>query len=737
MDLACSRVTTADEPPRTEPRQIESLEAAVMRHVTAVEASPLLNGKARPFLEEIAFRGLKLDFTDALARAAAANLLDESEQGASLHQLLVEHGVVAKRGGVTQFVPDGVADYLAACHVVRENPRGPRLWRPLRKFLRPLTTWPWPDSETQLYQVALWWRYAEAAMRKRLNVLLSGKYCDPNVHFVAELLHRRLVSADDLRVKTVEILHEHLAQPGREIDAWRATVSTLHMLEPVRTIDALERLGRLRTGSSLRRLDAVDELAKHDPARAEQVLRVLAETLSGKPHERLEVAQTIRQHDEELGDRALRGLADAPDMGDLQAQAAKLTGDTKLWAAKVGSGRNISDAARLRLLAALADADPALTIPAAEQFASTTNSESTPVEIAKAIRDVDADVALRIADDVAWPTGRKIAGPVRLAAVHLIGELVPSRRFSDLARLSREVEDEETQLKAALDIVEQGGPITALRDFAANSRKDRDRRIKAARGVAKVDRRIGGRLLVDIAKSYKSTDPGQLTLLSEAHALAPTAATAALEEIAQDTRKPAPFRIRTVELGIFDKTKTLELYQHIATTTSDKEAARTAARKVVGMNQDMGEQLMARLASKFAADHAFQLSLALEAGTRGKTVLRQQAMRAGPIDLRLKAVAALLDVDRKLGAEVVNKIVKTRRGGQIRIRAACLLPDKHALEALLYIVGDQDHDDVLTEAGEKAVELNKERGKQALRDLVAKRRLSPRARDKVRKILDR
>jgi hypothetical protein len=708
-----------------------------MRHVKVVEASPLVNGKARPFLEEVAFHGLKLDLTDAVAKAAAAHLLDEAEQGASLHQLLLEHGVVAKRGGVTRFVPDGVADYLAACHVVRKDPRGPRLWRPLRKFLRPLTTWPWPDSETQLYQVALWWHHAEAAVRKRLDVLLSRKHCDPNVHFVAELLHRRLVSADDLRMKTVEILHEHLVQPGREIDAWRATVGTLHQLEPKQTLDALERMGRLRTGSSWRRLDAVDELARHDPARAEQVLRVLAETLSGKPRERLEVALTIRHRDEELGDRALHVLADAPDMGDLQAEAAELTGDTELWAAKVGGGLDISDAARLRLLAALADADPALTIRAAEQFASTASSESTPVEIAKAIRDVDADVALRLADDVAWPKGRKIAGPVRLAAVLLIGELVPSRRFSDLARLSREVEDEETQFKAALAIVELGGPVTALRDFAANSRKSRDRRIKAARGVAKVDRRIGGRLLVDIAKGYKSTDPGQLTLLSEAHAFAPAAAAAALEEIARDTGRPAPFRIRTVELGIFDKTKTLELYQHIATTTSDKEAARTAARKVVGMNQDVGEQLMARLAGKFTADHAFQLSLALEAGARGKTVLHQQVLRAGPTEPRLKAAAALLDVDPKLGAQVINKIVKTRRGGQIRVRAACLLPDKHALEALLYIVGDQDHDDVLVAAGEKAVELNKERGKRALRDLVAKRRLSPRARDKVGKILGR
>lgn len=708
------------------------------RHVTAVAASPLVNGKARAFLEEVAFRCLERPFPAALARAAAAHRLDDSAD--SLHGLLADGGVVAEQEGTIRFVPHDVGNYLAASHVVRRHPRGPNVLHPHRKFLRPGTTWPWQHSETALFQVALWWPTAETAMRKRLNVLLSRKHRDPNVHFVVELLHRGLVTADDLRAKTVEILQEHLAEDGRESGSWRATAGALDLLAPEQTADALERLARQRsrTASSLRRFDAVDELTGRDPVRGERSLRLLAETLSGDRHERLEVAEMIRQRDTELGDLAFRCLAEARDMGDLQVEAAKLTGDRALWAELVGSGgRGISDAARLRLLPELADADRKAAVAAAERFAKTAAAETTPVSIAKAVRKLDPEAALRMADAVAWPVGREVAGPVRRAAVHLIGELVPARRFTDLDRLSRKAPDEETQFKAAADIVEQGGPITALRDFAANAKKSRDRRLQAARGVAKVDRTSGGRLLVDIAKSYQPADPALLTLLKEAHALAPARAGKALEDLARDGRTPASSRIRTVELGFFDKNKTIELYTHIANTARDKKDARTAARKVLGMNQDDGEQLMARLVNRFTADPAFRLSLALEAGTRGKTVLHQLGLHTGSIELRLEAATALLDIDRKLAAEVINKIVRTRRGGEIRIRAACLLPGKQALEALRHIVGDQDREDVLFAAGVRAMEIDKERGKHLLRNLAESRRVSPRTREKIRRVLGR
>ncbi|MFS8103849.1 hypothetical protein LFM09_42690 [Lentzea alba] len=728
-------MTTSDEPPGT--GEVASLEAAVRRHIAALEASPLVNGKARPLLEDVAHRCLDLPLPDALRQVARVHLLDEATQGASLHRLLMDSKVVDERG--SRLVPDGVRDYLAACHRVRQRPDGPTLLHPLRKFLRPENDWPWQDSGTELFQVALWWDKAESAMRKRLTVLLSPKHRDPNVHFVAELLHRGLISADDLRDRTVEILREHLAQEDREAGRWRATVCTLDLLAPEQTADALEELAqsRSRTASSLRRFDAVGELTDRDPVRGERALRLLAESLSGDRRERLEVARMIRLRDTDLGDRAFRCLANAQDMGDLRVEAAVLMGDLVLCAELTGGERAISDPARLRLLTWLADADEAAAVAAAERFADTATLETTLVVIAKAVRNLAPDVALRIADGAAWPVRRTISEPVRLVAVHLIGELVPARRFPEFERFYREAKDEATRLKAASHIVELGGPVITLADFAADPKASRERRLLAARRVAKVDRNRGGRLLVGIAKGYKPTDLEQLSVLREAHALAPSPAANALEDIARDGRRPVSFRLRTVELGIFDKTKALGLLEHIATTTREKEGARTAARKVLGMDQDAGEKLMARLANKFTSDPAFRLSLAREAGARGKTVLYQLGLHTSAIELRLEAGTALLDVDRKLAAEVFNKIVKTRRGGEIRIRAACELPDKQALEALHHIAGDQDHEDVLFAAGVRAMEINAQRGKQILRDLAESRRVSPRTREKIRKVLAR
>src|SRR5919198_489594 len=119
-------------------------------------------------------------------------------------------------------------------------------------------------------------------------------------------------------------------------------------------------------------------------------------------------------------------------------EAAQLTGDLTLWATLVGPERGVSDTARLTLLAELIDADPPLAVAAAERFVDTANDEATPVKIARAIQEPASEIALRIADGVAWPARRRITGPVRLAAVHLIGELVPTRLFPDLDRLSRD-----------------------------------------------------------------------------------------------------------------------------------------------------------------------------------------------------------------------------------------------------------------------------------------------------------
>ncbi|MEU7474537.1 hypothetical protein AB0A63_01050 [Lentzea sp. NPDC042327] len=724
-------MTTADE--------IETMKAAARRHVLAVQSSPLVNGKAGPFLEDLADRCLDDDFHDALKHTAAQHRLDGAADIAALHRLLTDNGVVAERNGVVRFVPDRMGDFLAACRAVHEDEGRLRFWLRQKAFLRPGGAWR-KNSGVAQYQVALWWDTAEAMLRKRLDALLSPKHADTHVHFVAELLHRRLVPADDLREKTVGVLHEQLADLRREAGAWRASVATLRELEPEQTADALERLARLRNRDtpSLRRFNAVEVLTEMDPVRGEQCLRLLAGTLTGGRTERLDVAGLIWRQEAALGLHAYRCLAADPDMGDRRLDAARLSGDTALWAGLIGREGTLSDAARLAHLGQLAEADEAEAVRTAERFADSASTETTPVAIARAVRPWDARVALRIAEGVAWPPRRKIAGPVRLEAVHLIGDLVPSRRFSDLARLSREAEDEETQLAAALSIVDQGGPATALHAFAANPKKSRERRLVGARRICEAEPKPGGLLLIDIAKTHRAVDRAGVELLLEALKFAAGPAAEALEKVARDTGRPAELRILAVESGAFDKAKSITLCELIATTTtSDRDLMLKAARKVVGMKKDAGEQLMARLAELFPSDISFQVSLLREAGGRGKGKLRQIGLFAQSADHRLDAAKALVGIDRKFAAEVIDKIVKKRRAGEVRIEAACLLPGEQRLKWLLHVVGDLDTDAVRFEAGRKAVEVDEERGKEALRRFAEDHRVSRRTREEIKAFLGR
>ncbi|MFD5826416.1 hypothetical protein [Lentzea sp. NPDC060358] len=732
-------MTTADEPPRTEHITHETIENALTRHVAVLQASPLIHGKARALLEDVAFHHLTHPFAAALAKTVESHRIDDSEDGHELRRLLTDGGVIALRGGTIQFIPVEVGDYLAACRVVRRFPGGPRTWQPwCKNYLHPQDEWPWPDSGTALYQAELWWRKARSKTRRQLDALLHQKHREHNVHFVATLLYRSQVVDDELRARTVEILLAQLTEK-RSLEKWRTTLASLDLLEPRQTVTALERLAGPDSGASpLRRLDAVDELSQRDPERGKSAVHTLAATLAPKPtsapDECLQVAQTIQQRDAELGSAAIRDLARNRNMGDWQTKAARLTGDLALWAELVGERRGVSDPERLDLLAGLAEEDQVKAVRAADRFWETATLETTLVHIAELIRKYDREAALRQAEKTAWPAQREIAGPVRLSAVHLIGELVPSRLFTELARLSREVPDEETQFKAATDIVDAGGPVTALYDLAANRVKSRDRRLRAARRIALGHPDSGGRLLVLIAEGYPATDPEMLKVLFEAHALASSPAAKALEAIARDRRRPASFRILAVGERVFDKKKTLELYVYIATTEQKSEEARTAARKVLLMNQDEGEALMAQLATTFKANPETRLGFALEAGARGKDHLYQLGLRTPSTELQLKAGSALFRIDAKKGTEVLVKTARTRWGGESRVQAACLLPAEQALDELGRIARDQDREPVRVEAGIKALEIDDKRGKEILREL-ARCRISASSRRRIEQLL--
>jgi hypothetical protein len=726
------------------PGEIDTLERYVQQRLHNLEISPHLpENKARPFLEEIAFRRLSnTTFPDAV-KAAAANLrLDWPPASDGVEpDTAVAHvfdGIVVIDNETAGFVTEAIEDYLAACHIVHRQPGRPRWWQPLApKYLTPHTEWPWQEHKVALFVVAMWWESTESAVRRGLNTLLSKRNSDPNVHFVAELLRRGLVQADDLREKTVETLRQHLADGERSVDAFTATEAALYAFDPELAMVDLEHLVQFPNPSinDHRRLAAVDVLATRDSARGANNLGILATTLSDPPRERLDVIILIRDRDQALGDKAVRQFANDPDMGDLRVEAEILTGDHTSWADKVAGDRTWPDTARLRLLAELVKHDSAKAVAATEQFARTVAKPSTEVRIARLIWQADEDVALRIAHDVAWPTRRRVPDTVRRSAVDLIGEIDPGRTISELERFSRDkTVGMEFRFHAAMDIVEQGGQITVLREFADDKDHDLSYRVKAARRISLVSRDVGGHLFIALAKDRSPTDWDQLTFLQEAREFVPGAAAEELTEVAKDDRRPAQIRIKAVDIARLAKRESIKLYTLIATSTRDREGAFQAADKVIGLNLDAGQRLMAQLAKRFATVPEVQLRAALRADRYGKPFLTSLADRAPSDQDRLSAAQALYKMDQRAGETPLQKLVRKRGADDIRIQAALSLA--MPLPALISIVESRGDETVRFRAGMEAARINPVLGRRALAELAADPAVPPRTREAIRRYLN-
>ena len=135
-------MTTDGEPHRPDPGsavpgEISSLDRFVEQCLAKLaETRYLPENKARAFLEEVAHHHRHASFRGAV-EAAAASLrldwppdLDQAERQAAISQLLGDSGIAVVEDGDFRFTSQAVEDYLAAWHIVRRHPRGPRRWRP-------------------------------------------------------------------------------------------------------------------------------------------------------------------------------------------------------------------------------------------------------------------------------------------------------------------------------------------------------------------------------------------------------------------------------------------------------------------------------------------------------------------------------------------------------------------------------------------------------------------------------
>ena len=580
-------MTSDGEPPGTPENRashsgLEILERTIQSGIERLGATPYLpRAAARLLLEEIADRRKRKDRAVAQVAAASPRFhwpseMGETERRKVIAQLFGDTGLFTPANDELHFVSETIEGYLAACHIVRRKPGGPSRLRPLarkRLVLRKTR----PGAEVNLYLVALWWQHATPLVDQWLRRLLDERNRYVGIPFALELCLRDLLPDSDIRARTADALRHALNDNQLDHDAWLTEVDQLHRLDPATAIAALENLVRSPTSAATcrRRLAAVDELTKYEPARGATILGFLAEDLRGEPDDRYETAVLIGARDHDHSVRAMRLLVHSPDMGELRVAAAKYTGSALEMLELVRPKHKVSDAGRLELLTEVLGLDKESALSIAEPFARTATDQDTPLRIAALIRPYDPQMALRIAEAVAWPAGVNADSFVRRRAVDLIGEIDSSQMVPSLHRLSGEQSvTDQVRLGAANAVLSHSGSIVSLVDVGKDPTVNWTIRTEIAKQVAPIDPVIGAQLYILIAKSGPPTDRAKLTLLKEAHHHDSKPAGEAIVEFVKAARPPNQVHIEAVEMvrHTLTKPRVLDLFEGIGNTADGKVA---------------------------------------------------------------------------------------------------------------------------------------------------------------------
>lgn len=740
--------TDGGQPAR--PGGLESLERIVQSCLENLRGSPHLADEddARAFLTEVADhcrdaapQGASVERVASSRHLTWPPDLAEADRQAIAVRLVVDTGIAGVDDGEIRFTDPTAQDYLAAHHLFRRYPRGPRWWSPrTRNLLAPRQIWPWPEAGTLVLLTALWRRDAPTAVDRRLRRLLHHRHRDPNLRFVVELVRRDLLPGSDLRDRTAAILREELADGSQDDAHWATMVECLRLLDPAMAAGELENVVRSPgpTVTPLRRVAAAAELLAHDPARGTENLRIVGDSLTGGPRDRLDAARRIAELDAAVGARTMRLLAHTREMGDLRTDAAHHEGSPAVLLELMAPAHALPDDGRLRLGTALLALDPTTGVEALERLARTASGPATPLRVAEVVEPHDRDLALRLADELAWPAHGTVGSMVRLHAVLLIGKFEPARAVPDLYRLATERSvTGEVRVLAATAVNRFGGSTTALVELSEDPNLDLGYRTEAAEAVGRVEPTTGARLLITLSATCSPTSAERPELLRRAYRLDRVLAAEEIVEFARDSRVDGRTRFDLIEFAAdtLGRRLAVDLYSVIA-ADRDLYIAKKAARKVLTMDQYTGQRLMADIANHPGASSATRLEVAQEAGRHGRAILATLADSGHPDTVRLAAAKALFALDRQAGERALRKLAEASRTGDLRLDAALALPN--AVDALVAIAGDRREKDTLRrEAALKTRELDRRRGRKALADLSEARGISQSVRDKLSRDLDR
>lgn len=709
------------------PRELEELEHVVQAAVRALATAPFLRpGEARGVLEDIARE------RDGLARFDWPPEMPGAERRDRVAAHLRTTDLVVADGSGFRFSRPEVADYLGADHLFRRYPRArsPRAW----KYLAPQEVWPWPDAGMQQILAALWWRSARPVVERRIVRLLEERHRDPNIRFVIDLVRRGLLPDDGIREKVFEVLRGALTEPG----GWAAAFGWMVELDPGQALAELESLvaNPGPGGTDRHRLDAVDEITRHDEVRGAKNLAILARSLVGEPADRLATAVRIQERDPALGDRALRYFAGDRAMGDLRAEAVVLIGSAELMREFVTAGYGLPDPKRAEILSALLGLPGAEWSDAAERFAATA-AAGTTVRIAERVRGRDAAVTLRILKTLLAREDLS-DGEAGFRAAVVIGEIEPAlaipvlERFAGLTRVpcGRRV------MAGKRIVATHGGSPDTLVRLAEDPGLETSCRGDAARAVRDVDRPLAARLFIAIARTGSTTHVAGLNWLREAYECDPGQAVPALAEVVRDRHVPGTVRLQAVGVARpeLSRDQAVAWYGTVV-GDADDQAALAAAREAAELYGPAGLRLLAKVAERPKADVTLRITAAIEAGSEGVRALRGLATTARPIQARFTAAKALLPHDRSAGKTALRAIVRDAEG-QIRIRAALALPGHSSIaEALVYVAQHDRNHAIRLEAADTAMDYDVRLARPAVQRLVDDPRTPERIREQARRRL--
>jgi len=271
----------------------------------------------------------------------------------------------------------------------------------------------------------------------------------------------------------------------------------------------------------------------------------------------------------------------------------------------------------------------------------------------------------------------------KMEALEALGEMPSGRGINVIVDIARKDPDAEIRRKAVESIGEIDPPSRALQLLQQVVKTDPDEsvRAEAVETIAEVHDPYTVQILTDIAEHNESERVQVEAIESLGETVDPASALVVLKRIARD-HPSALARKKALEaiVDMKDETSAIEALVHSARNDRD-EAVRKSALETLGDGDDpiAMRTLESFVRSKDSYDFRSQALevYANSAHTQAAIALLNSVIANDPsVDMRVRAVELLQDVDDDAGIPVLRQIAKSNKDQRVRERAADILNDR-------------------------------------------------------------